>query len=294
MKTKMDIKELSEWGKPIGDKLLIAGPCSVESEEQIMHIALELAKYEISLLRGGIWKPRTRPSCFEGVGTTGLKWLKNASRMANLPVTVEVGTPAHVEECLKYGIDAFWIGSRTTPSPFATQAIADSLQGVDIPVMVKNPINPDIGLWIGALERFNKAGIKKLAVVHRGFSTYNEKHYRNKPIWQIPLELRSEIPNIPIICDPSHICGNTQLIFSVAQNAMNLLFDGLMLEVHEEPEKALSDSKQQITPKEYGNILKNLKLRDDMTESEKLQQYYKCLAEEIGEIENNVVELLAE
>lgn len=258
MEINLNIERFTDWVSPIRNKFLIAGPCSVESREQIMGIALELTRYGVSLLRGGIWKPRTRPGGFEGMGEIGLKWLKEAGDAVNVPVTAEVGKPDHVELSLKYGINVFWIGARTTTNPFAIQAIADSLRGVDIPVMVKNPINPELGLWLGALERLNKAGVKKLIAVHRGFSTYKEKIYRNNPIWQIPLELRSLVEEIPIICDPSHICGKTELLFSVARQAMNLYFDGLMFEVHLKPNLALTDSRQQITPKEYGTILRNL------------------------------------
>ena len=245
-------KKLTDWEIPIQEKLFIAGPCSAESEDQVVKTALALSEHKVNILRAGIWKPRTRPGSFEGVGRKGLEWLKRAGDEAKMPVTVEVAQTEHVEECLEYGIDVLWIGARTTVNPFSVQAIADSLRGVDIPVMVKNPISPDIALWIGALERLYQAGIKKLVAIHRGFAASNNGLYRNKPEWRIPIELKRQIPDIPLICDPSHICGNKEMLFSVSQEAMDLLYDGLMLEVHNHPEKALSDYQQQITPEEYG------------------------------------------
>jgi len=257
----VDIKlaEPKEWKIPVKDKFLVAGPCSVESEEQIIQTALGLAEYGVNLLRAGIWKPRTRPGTFQGIGVEGLKWLKRAGQAANLPVAVEVATPYHIEQCLKYEVDVLWIGSRTTTNPFLVQAIADSLKSVDIEIMVKNPMNPELELWIGALERLNWAGQRKLIAVHRGFSVFETNLYRNMPYWKIPQELKRLIPEIPLICDPSHICGNKELLLPVAQKAIDLHYDGLMIEVHINPKLALSDAKQQITPKELGNLLKNLK-----------------------------------
>ena len=258
----VDIKlaEQKDWKIPIKNRFLVAGPCSVESEEQIIQTALGCAEQGANLFRAGIWKPRTRPGTFQGIGVEGLKWLKQAGFEANLPVTVEVAMPYHIEQCLKYEIDVLWIGSRTTTNPYLVQAIADSLKGVDIQIMVKNPINPELELWIGALERLNNAGLKKLIVVHRGFSVYETDLYRNKPYWEIPRKLKKLIPDIPLICDPSHLCGNTELLLPVAQKAIDLDYDGLMIEVHINPKNALSDVTQQITPEELGNLLKKLKI----------------------------------
>ena len=202
MAPKPIIDRLSEWNMAAGKKFLIAGPCSVESEEQILRTAMQLSAYEVTLMRGGVWKPRTRPGLFEGVGVKGLMWLKQAGNAAGLPVATEAAKPAHVEECLKAGVDVLWIGARTTTNPFAVQELADALRGVDIPVMIKNPMNPDIELWIGAIERINKAGITKIMAIHRGFSTYRQTLYRNQPIWRIPIELHRRLPDLPLLCDP--------------------------------------------------------------------------------------------
>ena len=207
MAPEPSINRLFEWDMHVRKKFLVAGPCSVESEEQMLRTAVQLSAYEVTVIRGGIWKPRTRPGSFEGIGMRGLMWLKQAGKAVGLPVATEAAKPAHVEECLKAGIDALWIGARTTTSPFAVQEVADALRGVDIPVMIKNPMNPDLELWIGAIERINKAGITRIMAVHRGFSTYGKNLYRNQPIWRIPIELRRRLPRLPLICDPSHICG---------------------------------------------------------------------------------------
>src|SRR5271167_4332831 len=259
MAPETSINRLCEWDMHVRKKFLVAGPCSVESEEQILRTAVQLSAHDVTMIRGGIWKPRTRPGLFEGVGPRGLKWLKQAGRAAGLPVATEAAKPAHVEECLKAGIDALWIGARTTTSPFAVQEVADALRGVDIPVMIKNPMNPDIELWIGAIERINKSGITKIMAVHRGFSTYGEHLYRNQPIWRIPIELRRRLPYLPLICDPSHICGQRSYIMAVAQQAMDFLFDGLMIEVHCAPPTALSDARQQLTPPQYGRLINKLR-----------------------------------
>ena len=227
---------------------VIAGPCSAETEEQVMTTARELAMKGCHNFRAGVWKPRTKPGGFEGHGEPALVWLKQVKDDTKMLVSTEVATPEHVELCLKYGIDILWIGARTSANPFAMQAIADSLKGVDVPVFVKNPVNPDLELWIGALERLNQAGIKRLGAIHRGFSSYEQKIYRNAPMWQIPIELRRRIPELPIISDPSHIGGRRELIAPLCQQAMDLGFDGLIIESHCDPDKAWSDAKQQVTP----------------------------------------------
>jgi chorismate mutase len=241
--------------------LIMAGPCSAESEEQVMTTARQLAQQGIKIYRAGIWKPRTRPNAFEGVGSVGLPWLKKVKEQLGMYTAVEVANVKHVYEALKYGVDILWIGARTTANPFAVQEIADTLKGMDIPVLVKNPVNPDLDLWIGALERLNDAGIRRLAAIHRGFSTYDKTAYRNDPHWQIPIELRRKVPNLPIIVDPSHIGGKRDLIYDISQRAMDLNFDGLIIESHCNPDAAWSDAKQQVTPDTLKCILDKLILR---------------------------------
>ena len=292
MQVALNIRKLVDWNIMLDNKLLIAGPCSVESEEQIMQTALGLKDLQISILRGGIWKPRTRPGQFQGIGVKGLKWLKRAGRAINVPVAVEVASPEHVAACLKNGIDIIWIGARTTVNPFSVQALADALKGIDIPVMVKNPINPDLDLWIGALERLNQAGITKLAAIHRGFSSYRKTAYRNVPNWAIPLELKRRFPALPLICDPSHICGTTELLASVAQEAIDLLYDGLMTEVHVNPVAALSDALQQITPEQYGSLIKSLKPKKPSTANQELYRQIIYLRKEIDEVDGQIIEML--
>jgi chorismate mutase len=228
--------------------LLISGPCSAESESQVLETAIALKNTGIDLFRAGIWKPRSKPGTFEGIGEIGLPWLKQVKTETGLPVSVEVATPQHIELALKYGIDVLWIGARTTVNPFVVQELAEALKGVDIPVMVKNPVNPDLALWAGALERFYNVGIRSLAAVHRGFSVLNENRYRNSPLWQIPIELKTRYKNLPLIVDPSHIGGRRDLILPLTQQALDLDYDGLMVEVHPNPAVALSDAEQQLTP----------------------------------------------
>ncbi|MDR0233014.1 MAG: bifunctional 3-deoxy-7-phosphoheptulonate synthase/chorismate mutase type II [Dysgonamonadaceae bacterium] len=268
---------------------VIAGPCSAETEEQVMQTAKELAKKDVKIFRAGIWKPRTKPGGFEGVGTQGLAWLQNVKKETGMYVTTEVATHKHVFEALKYGIDILWIGARTSVNPFAMQEIADALQGVDIPVLIKNPVNPDLDLWIGAIERIYNAGIKKIAAIHRGFSSYDKKIYRNLPQWHIPIELKRRIPNLPLICDPSHIGGNRELIAPLCQQAMDLSYDGLIIESHCSPDKAWSDKEQQLTPDILLYILNLLVVRDTKQTTENLTE----LRHQIDEIDNQMLEVLA-
>ena len=263
---RLNITSFADWEFHFNRPLIISGPCGVESERQINEVASGLAKLNVHLLRGGIWKPRTRPGSFQGIGSEGLKWLKDAGNNNHLPVMVEVANPKHVEEALKAKIDVLWIGARTTVNPFLVQEIADALAGVDIPVMIKNPINHELELWIGAIERINKTGIRQIAAIHRGFSTFEKTKYRNVPNWQIPIELKRRFPNLPLICDPSHICGTRDLIGSVAQTALDLNYDGLMIESHSHPEMALSDAEQQLTPEALGEILARLVVRSAVVE----------------------------
>lgn len=269
--------------------LVIAGPCSAESEEQVMQVASELAARGISFFRAGIWKPRTRPGCFEGVGKVGLPWLSRVKRELGLRVTTEVATAEHVELALAAGVDLMWVGARTTTNPFAVQDIADALRGCDVPVLVKNPVNPDIELWVGALERLNNAGITRLGAIHRGFSSYGEKCYRNAPQWQLPIELRRRLPGLPLFCDPSHIAGKRELIMSLSQQAMDLNFDGLMIETHCTPYCALSDARQQVTPDELSAILSRLVHRAAPADSSEFQTY----REQIDEIDKELMRLLS-
>jgi chorismate mutase len=292
MKINLEIQELINWGIPFKEKFIIAGPCSAESEEQVMKTARALKDFNVSVIRAGIWKPRTRPAAFEGIGAEGLQWLKAASAETGLPVAVETANPSQVEQCLKHGIDILWLGARTTPNPFAVQEIAESLRGVDVPVMVKNPVNADLALWVGALERLNNAGVKKLMAVHRGFSTYQTEQYRNQPLWRIPIELKQLIPGLPLICDPSHISGKAELVPEVAQKAMDLLFDGLMIEVHVNPKEALSDAGQQLTPERFGALMQELKFKIAFTSSKDFISHINSLRKEIDELDGQIIDLL--
>jgi len=258
----MAISPIREWQVYKQRPLVIAGPCSAESEEQIFGTAAELAASgRVDLFRAGIWKPRSRPDTFEGIGTIGLTWLRQVKEKYGLPVAVEVATEKHVYEALKHGIDAVWIGARTTVNPFAVQEIAAALRGADVMVFVKNPVNPDLELWIGAIERISKAGISRIAAIHRGFSSWEKSAFRNHPRWQIPVELRQRIPDLPLICDPSHMGGDRLYIEDLSQKAMDLAYDGLMIESHIDPDNALSDKQQQLRPAELEGILSRLVLR---------------------------------
>ena len=268
---------------------VIAGPCSAETEEQVMTTAKDLAAKGCHMFRAGVWKPRTKPGGFEGNGETALPWMQQVKKETGMLVATEVATPEHVELALKYGIDILWVGARTTANPFAMQALADSLKGIDVPVFIKNPVNPDLELWIGAMERVNQAGIKKMAAIHRGFSSYDKKIYRNMPMWQIPIELHRRIPELPIICDPSHIGGRRELVAPLCQQAMDLGFDGLMVESHCTPDCAWSDAKQQVTPDVLDFILSKLVIRELAPTTESLE----TLRRHIDEIDNNLMELLA-
>ena len=268
---------------------VIAGPCSAETEEQVIETARQLAYKGCHIFRAGVWKPRTKPGGFEGNGEAALPWLKRVKEETGMLTSTEVATPEHVELALKYDIDILWVGARTSANPFAMQAIADSLQGVDIPVLVKNPVNPDLELWIGAMERINQAGVKRIAAIHRGFSSYDKKIYRNLPMWQIPIELRRRIPELPIFCDPSHIGGRRELIALLCQQAMDLGFDGLIIECHCDPDKAWSDAKQQITPDILDYILGLLVIRDQSVTTEGIS----ALRKQIDDLDNQLMELLS-
>ncbi|HET6245501.1 MAG: bifunctional 3-deoxy-7-phosphoheptulonate synthase/chorismate mutase type II [Bacteroidetes bacterium] len=295
MKLDLTITPLNSWIAGAGKPLIISGPCSAETENQVLETAKAIAKTGTStIFRAGIWKPRTRPNAFEGIGVKGLPWLKRVKQETGLLIATEVANAYHVEECLKYGIDMVWIGARTTANPFSVQEIADALKGVDIPVFVKNPIHPDLQLWIGALERINKAGITKLAAIHRGFHSYIEKLYRNTPNWELAIELKMLCPELPLICDPSHICGNTTLLFSVAQKAMDLDMDGLMIESHCAPQTALSDKDQQITPDELLELVSELVIRDASSKNVLFKNKLEELRSQIDNVDEEILLAMAE
>ncbi|NOX86481.1 MAG: bifunctional 3-deoxy-7-phosphoheptulonate synthase/chorismate mutase type II [Chlorobi bacterium] len=268
---RLEIVPLQEWGLPDTEKpLVIAGPCSAETEEQVLETARQLKETgRVTVYRAGIWKPRTRPNAFEGVGSKGLPWLQKVKRETGLLVSTEVANIKHVYEALKFGIDILWIGARTSANPFAMQEIADALKGVDIPVLVKNPIIPDLELWIGAIERISNAGISRIGAIHRGFANYEKTIYRNLPHWQIPIDLKYRIPSIPLINDPSHISGNAELIYDLSQQAMDLNFDGLIIESHIRPHEAWSDARQQVTPARLAELLNRLIIRQPLPGNKK-------------------------
>jgi chorismate mutase len=271
---------------------IIAGPCSAETEEQVISTARELAKIpQVKVFRSGLWKPRTRPSSFEGVGKRGLLWLKKVKAETGLMTTVEVANPQHVEEALANGVDILWIGARTVVNPFSVQEISEVLRGIDIPVMIKNPVNPDIKVWIGALERLNQVGITRLAAVHRGFSFFAHTAYRNSPMWEIPIELKRLYPQLPVLVDPSHICGETSLLLSVTQKALDLEMDGVMIEVHIRPEEALTDKEQQITPGELVKLISKLVIREESGTVE-FENLLEKLRSEIDKLDEELIDIL--
>ncbi|MDR0745910.1 MAG: bifunctional 3-deoxy-7-phosphoheptulonate synthase/chorismate mutase type II [Mediterranea sp.] len=286
---EMELKPIVLPGVDLQRPLIISGPCSAESEVQVMETAYSIAAKGIKIFRAGIWKPRTKPGGFEGVGEIGLQWLKRVKKETGMYVATEVATRDHVFEALKAGVDMFWIGARTTVNPFAVQEIADTLKGLDIPVLIKNPVNPDLELWIGAIERIYGAGIRRIGVIHRGFSSYDKKIYRNLPLWHIPIELRRRIPVLPIFCDPSHIGGKRELIAPLSQQAMDLSFDGLMIESHCTPDTAWSDKDQQITPDVLDYVLNLLVIRDEVQTTENLSE----LRRQIDHIDGQLLELLS-
>ncbi len=277
----------------INKPIIISGPCSAETEEQVMQTALELKQLnKVDILRAGIWKPRTRPNSFEGVGKIGLKWLIDAGKAIDTPVITEVANAKHVEEALKLGFTKLWIGARTTVNPFAVQEIADALKGTSIEMLVKNPINPDVNLWIGAIERFQNAGLDTVDAIHRGFSSFKPDKYRNEPMWEIALALKSEFPDIKLICDPSHIAGRRDLLAPVSQKAMDLIYDGLMIESHIDPDNAWSDAKQQITPIRLNELLDNLILRTASSNDDEFLKDLGSLRQSIDQIDREILMLI--
>lgn len=284
-----------EWGLGLDRPLLIAGPCSAESRDQVLATADGIRRHapQVQVYRAGAWKPRTRPGGFEGVGAAALPWLREVKERTGLLTLTEVATPGHVEEALRHGIDMLWIGARTTPNPFSVQAIADALRGVDIPVLVKNPVSPDLQLWTGALERIASAGIRRMAAVHRGFNWSNGGNYRNDPMWGIPIRLKGAFPGLDLICDPSHITGRPDLLAEVAQQALDLNFSGLMLECHRDPAHAWSDPGQQVVPEHLGRILSGLTMREPKAEAHQCPELTE-MRNEIREIDAHIMRLLGQ
>lgn len=285
-----DIQPIKLGGKELKHPIIISGPCSAETEEQTLETAKELAEYGIKIFRAGIWKPRTKPGGFEGIGEPGLKWLKRVKEETGMFTSTEVATAAHVKAALREGVDLLWIGARTSANPFAMQEIADALReaGADIPVLVKNPVNPDLELWIGAMERLYNAGIRQLGAIHRGFSAYGKHLYRNLPQWHIPIELRHRIPNLPVFHDPSHVGGKRELVMPLSQQALDMGFDGLIIESHCDPDSAWSDKTQQVTPDVLNYILNTLVLREETSSTESLT----LLRQQIDSIDNELLETL--
>lgn len=287
-------KELKTWLDELNldHPLVVAGPCSAETEEQVLKIAHELKDSDVNYFRAGIWKPRTRPGNFEGVGALGLKWLQRVKAETGMKTATEVANATHVKLALEHDIDLLWIGARSTVSPFIVQEIADALQGTDKIVLVKNPVNPDLALWLGGIERLYTAGIKNLGVIHRGFSTYEKTNYRNIPEWQIAIELQNKFPDLPLICDPSHITGKRDMIFDVSQTALDLNFDGLMIETHTDPDNAWSDAAQQVTPASLIKIMEDLKIRKTTNTDAAYKDSLNNLRAQITVVDNQLIEML--
>ncbi|GAA4086429.1 bifunctional 3-deoxy-7-phosphoheptulonate synthase/chorismate mutase type II [Mucilaginibacter panaciglaebae] len=295
MKLNLNIQPLNSWITATNEPLLIAGPCSAETEDQLVATAHLLKNTgRVTALRAGIWKPRTRPGEFEGIGSIGLEWLKRAKAETGLPTAVEVATAKHVEEALAAGVDILWVGARSTANPFTVQEIADALKGADVPVMIKNPVNPDISLWIGAIERINNAGITKLAAIHRGFSSYEKSAFRNEPMWDIAIHLKTLAPHLPLICDPSHISGNRDLIGYVSQKALDLDMQGLMIESHIDPSVAWTDAKQQVTPAALAELVDHLTLRKPDTNNAQVNDKLTELRNNIDKIDDLLIQKIAE
>lgn len=282
----------SAWNKR---PLIISGPCSAETEEQVLATAQRLAKTgKVDMLRAGIWKPRTKPGMFEGIGAKGLPWLQQAKKITGLPTTVEVATGKQVEDALTFDVDVLWVGARTTVNPFSVQEVADALRGVDVPVMIKNPINPDLELWQGAVERISRAGIKQVGLIHRGFSAYGNTEFRNAPMWHLAIEMKRRLPDLPIINDPSHICGRRDILQTTAQKAIDLEFDGLMIESHIDPDNAWSDAKQQITPEVLAEMLENIIWRKEDVPSPTFHAALDKLREQINHIDDELMQLIGQ
>ena len=291
---ELEINPIKHWLPQINNPLIIAGPCSLETEEQTMETARMLAKdHRVFVYRGGVWKPRTRPGSFEGIGSIGLKWLQMVREETGMPVGTEIANAQHAEEAMKAGLDVLWIGARSTASPFVVQEIADVVQGTDAVVMVKNPVNPDVQLWVGAFERLSRAGIKNLVAIHRGFTPFRETEYRNYPNWKTVIELRRIMPNLPIICDPSHIGGKREFLFDISQKAFDMGLDGLMIESHRDPSCALSDKEQQLTPADLAKLLDRLIIRNATTDNKLFENQLELLRNRIDALDRELLETLS-
>jgi len=275
--------------------LIISGPCSAETEEQVVQTAISLAATgKVDILRAGIWKPRTRPGSFEGIGTKGLPWLQQAKKESGLPVAIEVATAKQVEDALHFGVDVLWIGARTTVNPFSVQDVADALKGANVPVLIKNPINPDLELWIGAVERVANSGIKNIGLIHRGFSSYGNTEYRNAPMWHLAIEMKRRNPGMLLINDPSHICGRRDILMDVAQKAIDLDFDGLIIESHIDPDNAWSDAKQQVTPERLGEMISSIVWRTETIDSEELHAVMEKMRQQINQLDDELLQLIGQ
>ena len=292
MSKKLNIEPINSWIKNDSDPLIISGPCSAESYDQLRETCNQLKSHGINLMRAGVWKPRTRPGTFEGNGEDALKWIADIKKELDVQFTVEVANTSHIELALKYGIDILWIGARTTVNPFSVQEIADAIKGTDTPVLIKNPINPDLSLWMGALERINKAGISKIGAIHRGFSMTGKSKYRYVPMWKIAIDLMSNMPELPVICDPSHICGNREMIYDISQKALDLGYEGLIIESHIDPENAWSDAKQQVTPISLKEIISNLKIKKKIEKNQNHKILLEDLRESIDSVDKDLIGVL--
>lgn len=294
MQTETTMKDvvIDKWNKR---PLIISGPCSAETEEQVIATAQRLANTgKVDVLRAGIWKPRTKPGMFEGIGAKGLPWMQQAKKITGLPTTVEVATGKQVQDALTFDVDILWIGARTTVNPFSVQEVADALKGVDVPVLIKNPINPDLELWTGAVERVARAGVKNIGLIHRGFSSYGNTEYRNAPMWHLAIEMKRRNPELPIICDPSHICGRRDILQDVAQTAIDLDFSGLMLESHIDPDNAWSDAKQQVTPERLAEILSAMAWRHEDSTEKEFVTALASMREQINQLDDELLQILGQ
>jgi chorismate mutase len=292
--TETNMKEIvqEKWNKR---PLIIAGPCSAETESQVLDTAVRLHKTgKVDIMRAGIWKPRTRPGSFEGIGAKGLPWLQQAKKLTGIPVAVEVATGKQVEDALTFEVDVLWIGARTTVNPFSVQEVADALRGVDVPVLIKNPINPDLELWTGAVERVAKAGIKQIGLIHRGFSSYGNTEYRNAPMWHLAIEMKRRNPGMLFINDPSHICGRRDILLDVAQEAIDLDYDGLIIESHMDPDKAWSDAKQQVTPERLSEMLSSIRWRKEDIASEEYHAAMEKMRQQINQLDDELLQILGQ
>ena len=293
MSKNLNIEPINNWMKVENPPLVISGPCSAETYDQLFETCKQLKSYGINLMRAGVWKPRTRPGSFEGNGEEALKWISEIKKELDVKFTVEVANTNHIELSLKYDIDILWIGARTTVNPFSVQEIADAIKGTNTPIFIKNPINPDLSLWMGAIERINKVGINKIGAIHRGFSITGNSRYRYVPLWNIAIDLKSNIPELPIICDPSHICGNREMILETSQKALDLGYDGLIIESHIDPDNAWSDAKQQVTPKVLSSMIKKLETKNKNEKNNTYKHLLNELREHIDDVDREIIDILA-